>query len=591
MTRPTALAGVAKLLLSLLLLAAGAAPASTHAQERILSYDTEIEILSDGTLDVTEHITVRAEGNDIRRGIYRTFPTRYRDDHGNAVVAGFEMLQVLRDGKPTPWFTEDQANGVRINTGNDDVLPVPATYTFTLRYRTTRQLGFFDDHDELYWNAIGHDWMFPIERASVVARLPEPVPVSALSAEAYTGSRGSRGQAYVATLPAPGTARWELTAPLPPRTGFTVVLSFPKGLVAEPTRAERTRWFLRDNLGVLIALLVLVVLVVYCARRWHRVGRDPAPGVVIARYEPPADHTPGGLRYILRMGADNRAFSADLLWLAVAGHLRIHRDDAGILGDAWKIERLEAPDWRVPMAELPPALRTTLDKLFAAGPVLELDSAQATILQAARSAHAQAFRARYQPSLFKRNGASVGGAAGLWLAGSAVAFFASDGAGIPLIIGISALMLLLVIAFGYLVRAPTPEGRRMMDEIEGLKLYLGVAERDALARVRAPGEPPPLLDAGRYERLLPYAVALDVEDAWTEQFTQAAGAEAADSATRHISWYRGGHIASLSRLASDVGGALDARIASASTPPGGASGAGGGGFSGGGGGGGGGGGR
>ena len=65
-----------------------------------------------------------------------------------------------------PWFTENMRNGVRINTGNDDFLPVPADYTYTIRYRTTRQLGFFADHDELYWNAIGTGWIFPIEKGT-----------------------------------------------------------------------------------------------------------------------------------------------------------------------------------------------------------------------------------------------------------------------------------------------------------------------------------------------------------------------------------------------------------------------------------------
>lgn len=556
------------------------------AQERILSYDVGIDVRADGALDITEHITVRAEGQQVRRGITRDFPTRYRDGQGNAVVVDFQVLEVLRNGEPEPWFTEGRANGVRINTGNDDFLPVPETHAFTLRYRTNRQLGFFDDHDELYFNVIGTDGIFVVERGSVVVRLPEPVPVTELTAEGYTGPHGSRGQAYVATLPAPGTARWDLTEPLPPGHGFTIALSFPKGVVAAPGEAQRAAWFLRDNLGVLVALLALVALVAFCARRWNRVGRDPKAGVVIARYEPPAGHTPGGLRYVRNMGADHVAFSADLLALAVAGHLRIHRDRKGLLADDWTLERLEAPT-----GDLPPSQRAVLAGLFAKGPMLELDNKQASTLQAARQAHAQAFAKRYQPSMFRLNGPSIGIAAAIWIVGSALAFVASvsasGGAGLPLIIAIAGLMLLVVVAFGFLVRAPTPEGRRLMDEIEGLKLYLGVAEREELARMRGPGESAPLLDAGRYEQLLPFAVALGVEDAWTEKFTEAAGAEAAAEATRHIGWYHGGDIASLSSLASDVGGALNARIASASTPPGSASGGGGGGFSGGGGGGGG----
>ncbi len=579
----------AKLFLLLAVFAAMAAPAGAWAQERILAYDVEIDVRADGALDIAEHITVRAEGGQVRRGIYRDFPTRYRDRHGNAVVVDFEVVEVLRNGAPEPWFTEGRSNGVRLNTGNDDFLPVPAIHAFTLRYRTTRQVGFFDDHDELYFSAIGTGWVFPIERGSVVVRLPAPVPVSELAAEGYTGPYGSTGQAYVATLPSPGTARWELTKPLPPGHGLTIVLSFPKGIVAEPGDAQRAGWFLRDNLGVLVALLALVALVAFCARRWNRIGRDPEAGVVIARYEPPAGHTPGGLRYVLRMGADNLAFSADLLALAVAGHLRIHREK-GVLADDWTLERLDAPT-----GDLLPSQRAVLAGLFSNGPRLELDNKQAGTLQATRQAHAAAFAQRYQPSMFRLNGRSIGIAAGIWLVGSALALVASavasGGAGIPLIIAIAALMLLVVVAFGFLVRAPTPEGRRLMDEIEGLKLYLGVAEREELARMTGPGESPPPLDAGRYEHLLPFAVALEVEDAWTEQFTRAAGAEAAAEATRNIGWYHGGNIASLSRLASDVGGALNARIASASTPPGSSSGGGGGGFSGGGGGGGGGGGR
>ena len=65
--------------------------------------------------------------------------------------------------------------------------------------------------------------------------------------------------------------------------GFTIALSFPKGVVAEPMRAERVRWLLADNRGLLAALAGLALLVTYVARRWRQVGRDPQAGVIIAR--------------------------------------------------------------------------------------------------------------------------------------------------------------------------------------------------------------------------------------------------------------------------------------------------------------------
>jgi hypothetical protein len=282
------------------------------AEERILGYDIEVRISRDGALDVTEHITVRAEGNQIRRGLFRDFPTRYRDRFGNRVVVALEVLSLLRDDQTEPWFTESLDNGVRINFGDDDFLPVPADITYTLRYRTTRQLGFFTDHDELYWNAIGTGWAFPIDRATVEAYLPEPVAVDQLRAEGYTGYQGSQGQDYRAEIVEPGHAHWELTRPLQPYEGLTIVLSFPKGLIPAPSLAQRVLWLLKDNSGILIGLLGLALLIVYCVREWARVGRDPNKGVIIARYEPPAGHTPASLRFLMRISYDMRSTAA--LW-------------------------------------------------------------------------------------------------------------------------------------------------------------------------------------------------------------------------------------------------------------------------------------
>src|SRR5678815_3721522 len=207
------------------------------ADERILGYDSEVQIRRDGSLEVTERITVRAEGSQIRRGIYRDYPTRYKDRYGNRVVVDLKVLAVLRNDEPEPWFTEEHDNGVRINTGNDTFLPVPADYTYTLRYRTTRQLGFFADHDELYWNAIGTGWAFPIDEGRVDVFLPAPVEVERMTAEGYTGVQGSKGQDYRAQVVEPGHAHWELTRPLQPSEGFTIVLSFPKGLIPAPNRS------------------------------------------------------------------------------------------------------------------------------------------------------------------------------------------------------------------------------------------------------------------------------------------------------------------------------------------------------------------
>lgn len=568
-----------------LLLALLQAPAA-QAEERILNYAIEVDVRADGTLEVAEHIHVRAEGNQIRRGLYRDFPTRYVDRGGNRVVVGFEAIGVERDGRPEPWFTEHIANGVRINTGNDDFLPrLPGEYRYTLRYRTTRQLGFFPTHDELYWNAIGTGWVFPILAGDVTVRLPQAVSTDALRLDAYTGPQGAQGRDARAELPAPGVVRWTLTRPLGPYEGLTIALGFPKGLVPEPSDAQRLWWLLQDNRGVLIALAGLATLLTYCTRRWRRVGRDPRAGTIIARYEPPAGRSPAELRYLCRGGRyDTRCLTADLLTGAVAGLVALEREDRLLRRDLWRISRLRENGPKEGYATARSLLRDLLPEI---GAELAFEQKNAPRLQRAQRNHIANLRARLDGSHFNRNAKDVGVAIFITFATGMLSLVLSGGGGIPLILAVCAAMAVCSIVFARLIKAPTVAGRKLIDEAEGLKLYLRVAERDELRRLGGPGDPP-VLDAARYEALLPFAIALDVEEAWTRHFTAAAGAAAVASATG-LAWYRGqGDIGS---IAQSLGSSLSSSIASASSPPGSSSGGGGGGSSGGGGGGGGGGGR
>ena len=70
--------------------------------------------------------------------------------------------------------------------------------------------------------------------------------------------------------------------------------------------------------------------------------------------------------------------------------------------------------------------------------------------------------------------------------------------------------------FYYLLRAPTAAGRAVMDQIEGLELYIRTAESNRLNLAGAPD-----LNATQFERILPYAVALNAEKPWSEAFSTA----------------------------------------------------------------------
>ncbi|MGB0134034.1 DUF2207 domain-containing protein, partial [Dokdonella sp.] len=300
--------------------------AGACAEERILEFHSDIAIAHDASMSVTETIRVRAEGNRIRRGIYRDFPTRYTDANGNRVHVVFEPLGVARDGKPEPWHAEALSNGVRVYFGDANVYLGRGEFTYTFRYRTARQLGHFESHDELYWNVTGNGWDFIIDRASATVSLPEQVDQSRITLEGYTGPQGSKAQDYATSVDAHGRAMIETTRALPPGNGLTLVESFPKGVIVVPDLEQKLRWFAADNRREAVLGLGLLLLTGFLGLQWWRVGRDPKGSVIIPEYDPPDNLSPAAVRYIRRMGYDDRCFAADIVELGVLGAVRINKE-------------------------------------------------------------------------------------------------------------------------------------------------------------------------------------------------------------------------------------------------------------------------
>ncbi len=540
---------------------------STHAiaQERILSDDIQARLLADGRLDVIERIHVRAEGRQIRHGITREIPTRYTDPRGKRVVIGVEIIELQRDGRTEPWQRISRADRVRVQFGDDHYLAAPSEPVYTLRYRLTRQVAFLASHDQLFWPAIGPDHALPIERASVRVTLPAAVPLDRMQAEAFTAADGAAGRGYQVALSASGNATWALTRPLPPGQGLTVGLSFPTGLVTPPTRQQTLRWRLRDNLGLLIACAGLLVLIGYCVLRWRLQRRDPATGSIRLHDAPPAGFSPGGLRYIRRMRYDDRCFSSDVLASGVDDHLRITREK-DTPHTRWRISRTRAGANTLPTMEQR-ALLTTL--LPGERDSFRLERQEAARIRQAKDAHHTALRRRFQPAMFRLNGSSILLAIAIaLLSGSAAIAVSAAGGVLPATLLLVALMLPVLVVFAVLIKAPTPNGRDVLDHIEGLRRYLSVADTPKSRDLRTSNNATPALDATRYEYLLPYAVALDVEEAWTQKFSAAVGAAAATATVAGFPWYSGIPVTDVGKFTRSIGSSLSRRVAAASRPPG-----------------------
>ncbi|PCK81391.1 DUF2207 domain-containing protein [Rhizobium sophoriradicis] len=579
--------------LALILLVA--APAA-FATELIDSFVSDIALERSGAMTVTETVTVNAEGYRIKHGIFRDFPLYFTNAGGRRRSVDFDVVSVKRDGKDEPWHTEKITGGIRIYTGMAELTVSPGLHRYVFTYRTNRQIRYFDDHDELYWNVTGNGWLFPIR--SVTATVKLPPGVAATGTTFFTGPKGATEKNARVSQTAAGLV-FSTTAPLNPSDGLTFAIRMPKGSIDPPSKDMESTWWLKDNRDYFIGFGGLILVFAYYARSWLKVGRDPARGVVVPRWDAPEGISPALVNYI-----DNKGFSgggwtalaATALDLAVRGYVKLEdlKNSITIRSTGRPLDRqkLQAGETELLKAAGAAGRTLTIDKangehvksvgqafrsaiekehrgkyynsnigyticgialsaVFLAAPFiigsLEPDTVVLMLIPVAISAFIAVFVARFTRPLYR--GRSLFGRivalvvtsiivfAGVSILLLSVLSFASSLVELhetPMLFAIGGIVLLNILYF-FIMGAPTPLGARMMDGIDGLRQYLTLAEKDRMNMAGAPEMSPQ-----HFETLLPYAVALGVEKPWSRTFeTWLAAAAAGAAAAYDPSWYSG----------------------------------------------------
>lgn len=633
------------ILLASILFSANFSFAQYENIERIISFDSEITINEDASMIVNEKIKVFADGKKIQRGIYRDFPTKYEDQYGNNVIIKFEVLEISRDGNTEDYHTENLSNGIRVYCGRSDYYLPRGEYSYNIKYKTDRQIGYFDKFDELYWNVTGNGWDFLIEKVTATVNLPAPVSSHDLKLYGYTGYSGDKRGDYAYNVLSSDRIVFTSTEMLNPKEGLTIVVQWPKGLVYEPSQSDKIGYFISDNMQIVIAFIGLFGLIFYYLFIWSRVGKDPAKGLIIPLYEPPKNLSPAAVRFISEMGYDDKVLTSAIVSLAVKGYLKIDED-----GKDYKLIKLNGSTKPLSTDE-----QTIINKLSFSKDgdrqILELQQKNHSILQGVIKALKGSLKNSYERNYFLTNRRyffigiiisfvilliSIVGGSGeqifilIWTAiwsfavsalvfsvykawkgvlskgrgkitaiggaifitlfsipfmiGEIVGLYFLSEFSSPLIIPIIAIIVLVNIIFYHLLKAPTLLGRKIMDDIEGFKMYLGTAEEDSIASIQEPNKSSEL-----FEAFLPFALALGVENKWAQKFSDVLSSIEKETTGYKPGWYSGVAWSNLGAtgFASSLSSSFSSTISSSSTAPGSSSGGGGGGSSGGGGGGGG----
>jgi uncharacterized membrane protein YgcG len=634
-------------LLSIVVLIVSAWPLFAQQEERILSYDSDIRLNSDGSMRVSERIRVYAGGDKIKHGIYRDFPTEYKDKLGIRKRVPFELVSITRDGNREDYHTSSRSNGVRVYLGPRFASVPVGEHTYVITYLTNRQMGFYKERDELYWNVTGNGWDFPIEHASAKVHLPINIPRRLVETYGYTGPQGYQGRDFIAKPQDDLSYLFETSKPLAAREGFTVVCWWEKGYMEPPTGDQERSWFFEDNQGLVFAVFGLILVLVYQFVSWSRVGRDPAPGTIVAQYMPPPEMSAAGARELVKMGFDNKCFAACIVAMAAKKYLTIEKDALD------QFTLVASKDARA-QAALSAEEKLVADRLFARSERVLLSQANRDVISEAVKGLKLSLATRMEKVYFVRNrsyltpsvvlsvitllmaiwfsdsqqkpvalfmlvwlsgwsfgvialmiqvfnlwkGALKGGFEGAlkcggaiflslfalpFLAGEAFGIFTLGNATSFVTVAVFGALIASNFIFHELLKAPTHSGRELLDKVQGFKMFLAATDGDQIKRMA-----PVNWNVETFNRYLPYAIALEVEQEWAAKFSQAVTAASAAAATSSAAY--SGALAGAaigSGFASSLGDSLSGAISSASASPGSSSGSSGGGSSGGGGGGGG----
>lgn len=544
--------------------------------ERITAYDVHLKIEQSADIIVTESISVISEGRKIRRGIFRDLP-RFKVDEGENIPYQYTILSVTRNGQAEQFDASKSGNARRVRVGDADVFLPSGRHDYVIEYRVKNEIRYGEDADELYWNATGNFWNFPIDAVRVTVALPEGARL--LESNAYTGRLGARGQSYEATRIEGGVV-FTATRPFTRGEGMTISARFTPGIVAPLTVTERGLiWWFKNGALVLLSLSLIGLFVYYYAF-WNKVGRDPQKQPVFARYTPPKGYSPAATATVRAKGIVGLdGISATLVNMAIKGMIKMDVDKKNIglipLSPTPKTGELFAEE---------SALYAALFK--GSNTPLYLTGSYSATFTKAQTAMASDLSKRFGKDYFHWNMGYIFGGIVLSLITIGAAMTQIYAGLKPSAIFVLVALLALNVLFAFLLPAPTRKGAKVFGQIEGFRLYLKTAEAGRLNAVTVGEDAPPPMSQALYERFLPYAMALDVEKPWSKAF-ETAMPQAAKDYNPSWSAVNSGRFSGPADFSKSLSSGLSSGVSSAMPQSSSSSGGGGGGSSGGGGGGGG----
>ncbi len=512
-----------KILLSLGIMAIGVLMLPRMALavgERIISFDVAAIIQSDSSMQVSETI-VYDFGTAERHGIYRDIPYAYSRD-GSSYKVRLSIDAVTNESGDGYQYSTSRSDGeLHVKIGNPD-MTISGIHTYVINYTVVRGINHFDNHDELYWNVTGNGWGVGIDEASMTAQLPQSLTADERLTECFTGAAGSTDRFCTIDSSDERLITYSANTILGPYEGLTVVLGWPKGITVEPDAWQRIAWFLADNWFVAIPFVIIFGMLGI----WYSRGRDPqGRGTIIPQYDAPDDLSAGIVGTVVDERADLRDISATIIQLAVKGYLTITRiEKKKLIGSSadYEFMKKKEADSSLDVHET-----KVLEAVFGSSPTKKMSALKNKFYKDLPEIKKAMYQRVVELGYFPTNPDRVR----LLYSGFGIAFVifafsfviaANVAAGI-----MTAIAGFVAIIIAQVMPRKTKKGVEAKEHILGLKWFLSVTEKERLKFHNAPEKSPK-----EFEQFLPYAMALQVEQQWAEQFK--------DMYRTPPEWYDGG---------------------------------------------------
>jgi len=506
--------------------------------DRIISFTSDVKVHRDGWLTVNEFITIyngsgeqsksyldlnpggdRKVNNDIQRGLERTFPTDYVNEYGLQTKVPFEVISVHKNGQPENFMVVRYGNGSLLRMGSADKYLEDGTFNYVITYRTRQHIRFKETKTELYWNVNGNGWVFTADSVQCQITFPSGSNISEYAC--YTGIQGSTAKECTSKIVNDSTIWFFNNQQLNSYEGLTVAAAIQPGVITPPSLAETTINALKYNWA--LAVIAFVVIITFCINllNWFKFGRDAKRGVIYPRFEPPTN-SPADAGFIYNQKYKTEQFSAALIDLAVKKGIiiQVNKEPSFFKKHTYTFRKgngaasvknfaRSAYDWN-------------LDNLFE----LKADGSYNSTFESLNSNLKKHLTNKHQ-----LDGESTKSGRGLFVLNSGKATWGFTAwfiavifaivtiapiATTTLIISAGVLLLFMFISqylFYKIMPAYNQQGRKLVDELLGFRMYLSTAEEKRFDKLN-----PPEKNLELFERFLPYAIALDCQNEWANKF-------------------------------------------------------------------------